>query len=267
MVRAVGSHVAAGEPLCAIDSEKYEAALQAANAQVDVARGDLERAKANVEKGSLGRSALDGANLAFQNARMMQATAQRAYEESRCQAPFNGVLASRFIERYQTLGPGLPTVRLSRMDRLEAVIAIPESEAFSYTEGMKTEFHLLQDTSRVYAGTLTSLDRAVDAHSRTVSARLVVANTDGALRPGMVGRARILRHVYAKAIVVPSPALLRMQSGVSAMVVEGGVARQRTVSVGAASEDYTLVTQGLRPGDQLIVSGAFQVTDGTRVQF
>ncbi len=143
-IKAVGTFVKAGQSLCDIDSEKYEAALQAAQAQVEVAKGDLERAKINVEKGSIGRSALDGANLAFQNARMNLSVTQRAFEDCRCQAPFDGVLVSRSIDRFQTVAPGSPTVRLSKLDHLEAVIAIPESEAFSYIEGMKAEFHLLQ---------------------------------------------------------------------------------------------------------------------------
>ena len=266
-IKAVGTAVRAGDALCDIDAEKYEAALNAAQAQVQVASGDLERMKVNVEKGSLGRSALDGANLAYQNARMLLAAARRAYEDSRCQAPFDGVLVSRVIEKYQTVAPGMTTVRLSRLDRLEAVISIPETEAFGYSEGMKTEFRLLQDSSRAYEGRLSSVDRAVDSRSRTAAARIEIANRDGRLKPGMVGRARILRRTYAKAVVIPATALVHLQSGVAAMVAENGIARQRELTVGATSLDGILVSQGLKAGDKLIVSGAFQLSDGTKISY
>jgi membrane fusion protein, multidrug efflux system len=266
-IREVGTWFKAGESLCNIDGDKYGAALEAAKASVEVTKGDLERNKINVEKGSLGRSALDGSNLAYQNARMVLATAQRAYEDCQCQAPFDGVLVSRSIEKYQTITPGMPTLRVSRVDRLQAVIAIPETEAFGYEEGMKTEFRLLQHPDRIYEGRLSSRDQAVDAKSRTVTARITVTNRDGSLRPGMVGRASILRHNYTKAVVVPSAALVRLQNGISVMVVENGTARQRTVQTGATSGDSTLVTSGLISGDKLIVTGAFQVSDGTKVQY
>ena len=266
-LKPVGTRFKAGDALCDIDGDKYGAALEAARAQVAVTKGDLERAKANVETGSIGRSALDATNLAFQNSRMLLATAQRAYEDCHCQAPFDGIMVSRNIERYQTVAPGVSTVRVSRVDQLEAVIAIPESEAFSYEEGMKTEFRLLQHPERAFEGRLSSLDRAVDSKSRTVTARIVVTNHDGSLKPGMVGRASILRHKYAKAIVVPSAALLRLQDGICAMVVENGVARQRKVSIGATNVDSSLIKDGLRQGDKLVVTGAFQVSDGTRVSF
>ncbi len=266
-VKAVGSRVIAGQALCDIDSAKYEAALEAVKAQAEVTNGELERAMINVENGSVGRSALDVANLNYQNSRMALATAKRAFEDCRCQAPFDGILVSRSIEKYQTVSPAAATVRVSRIDRLEATIAIPETEAFGYDEGMKAEFRLLQRPETVFHGTLTSIDRAVDTRSRTVNARIVIANKNGLLKPGMVGRANILRRTYSNAIVIPSTALVHLESGISAMVVENGTARQRLLRVETATADSALISEGLRSGDKLVVTGAFQISDGTRVAF
>jgi membrane fusion protein, multidrug efflux system len=266
-VRHVGSRVSEGETLCDIDTAKYEAALDAARSQVEMTKGDLDRAMINVENGSLGRSALDGATLAFHNARMALATAKRAFEDCRCQAPFDGILVSRSIEKYQTVSPGVPTMRIARIDRLEATIAIPESESFGYKEGMKAEFRLLQRADNVFGGSIKSIDRAVDAQSRTVAARIVIDNKSGLLKPGMVGRANILRRAYDNAVVVPSAALVHLESGIAAMVVENGRAKQHMVHVEATGADSSLITEGLRPGDKLVVTGAFQISDGTRVSF
>jgi RND family efflux transporter MFP subunit len=153
------------------------------------------------------------------------------------------------------------------MDRLEAVILIPETRAFSYAEGMRAEFRLLQNENRPYKGNLTSLDRAVEARTRTVTARIEIDNKDRLLKPGMVGRVRILGRTYSKAVMVPSSALLRLQNGIFAMIVENGVARQRIVKVGASTEEKTQILEGLKAGDLLIVSGAFQVSDGTKVSY
>lgn len=266
-IKPVGTRFAAGDALCGIDTGKYEAALEAAKAQVEVTKGDLERAKINVEKGSLGKSAVDGANLAYQNARMVLATAKRAFEDCRCQAPFNGVLVSKSVEKYQTVLPGTPLIRVSRLDALEAVIAIPEAEAFSYATGMKAEFNLLQRPDRLFEGSITSMDQAVDSRSRTAAARITVNNTNGTLRPGMVGRVRILRKRYDKAIVIPSTALLYLENGLAVMVAQSGKARQRLIAVGETAGDSTLVAKGLSAGDTLIVTGAFQVSEGTKITY
>jgi RND family efflux transporter MFP subunit len=266
-VKEVGTYVREGDALCNVDSEKYEVALDAAKAQVELTKGDLERVKVNVEKGSLGKSAIDGANLAFQNARMALVNATNSYEDCRCQAPFSGVLVSRSIEKYQTVAPGMPLVRIARIDQLQATIAIPEADAFKYEEGMKTEFRLLQNQDEMYEGTIKSIDRAVDPNSRTITARIVISNKDRSLKPGMVGRANILRRTYEKAIVIPSVALVRLQNEITVMIVERGLARQHIVTVGATAGDSTLVTSGLAIGDKLIITGAFQVSDGTRVTY
>ena len=266
-LKEVGTKITAGQALCDIDSAKYEAALEAAEAQTEVTKGELDRAKINVENGSLGRSALDAANLNFQNSRMALANAKRAFEDCRCQAPFDGVLVSRSIDKFQTVSPGAQTLRVSRVDHLEATIAIPETEAFGYDEGMKAEFRLLQRPETVFYGALSSIDRAVDAHSRTITARIIVANQHGLLKPGMVGRANILRRKYDNAIVVPSTALLRLENGISAMVVENGTARQRPLRVEATTADSALIAEGLHQGDKLVVTGAFQISDGTKVSF
>jgi membrane fusion protein (multidrug efflux system) len=266
-LKEVGTRFRIGDTLCEIDGERYEAAFEAAKAQVDVTNGDLERAKVNVEKGWVGHDALDAANLAYQNARVALASARRMLDDAECRAPFDGIITSRNIERFQTVVSGAPTLRVSRIDQLQAIIAIPETEAFSYAPGMKTEFHLLQHPEQVYEGRLASCDLAVDSRSRTVTARIVVRNRDGSLRPGMVGRASVLRHHYDKAIVIPSTALVRLQNGIAAMVVENGIARQRIIRVGATSGDSTMIVGGLSQGDKLIVTGAFQVSDGTRVRY
>ena len=135
-IKPIGTRVKAGESLCDIEGDKYGAALEAAKAQVDVTKGDLERAKINVEKGSLGpRGRWTRAISRIKTQGWLLATAKRAYEDCQCQAPFDGILVSRTIEKYQTVAPGVPTVRVARIDRLEADIAIPEAEAFSYEEG------------------------------------------------------------------------------------------------------------------------------------
>lgn len=266
-VRAVGTRVNKGDALCDIDSERYSIVLEAAVAQLTLAKGDLDRARINVENGSIGKAALDGANLAYQNARMLQVTARRAYEDCRCQAPFDGVIVSRTIEKYQTITPGMSTVRLSRLDRLEAVVAIPETEAFAYHEGMQTLFTLLQNPGVVFEGKLSSIDRSVDQKSRTVAAKVDITNKDGILKPGMVGRARILRESLDHAIVIPSTALLHLENGLAVMVAENGVARKRIVTPGSDVADSMLITDGLRQGDQLIVTGGFQLNDGTKVTY
>lgn len=263
----VGKAVAAGAALCDIESAKYGAMLAAAKSAVGVAKGEMDRQKVNVEKGFVGKAVYDQAELGYQQARVAQIQAQRTFEDSRCQAPFAGVLVSRLVDRYQTIAPGSPTVRIAATAKLEAVVSIPESEARDFQEGQPAEFSLVQDAVKVFSGKLKSIDRAVEERNRTVTARIEIPNTGNALRPGMVGRARILRRKLANAVVVPSTAILRMQSGTVVVLARGGKAEQVPVKLGPASGDSVVVESGISAGDTLITTGAFQVATGTKIVY
>ena len=263
----VGKHVKAGQALCDIETSRYFAMLQAAKSAVEVAKGESDRQKVNVEKGFVGKAVLDQAELQYQQARVSMLQAQRAFEDSRCQSPFTGVLVSRMIERFQTVAPGGPTVRVAATTRLEAVVSIPESEARDFREGQTAVFNLIQDTAHGFSGKLKSIDRAVEARNRTVMARIDIPNSGNLLRPGMVGKTKILRRKYDKAVVVPSNAVLRLQEGTMVVVVKDGKAMQVPVKLGPAAGENVVVESGLNEGDVLVTVGAFQVSTGTKVTY
>jgi len=266
-VSEVGGNVSKGDALCDIESERYHAlALQAQSAQ-DLAQGELDRTKNNVEKGYVGKAMMDKAQLDYQSARVAVLQTQRAYQDSRCEAPFSGVLVSRFVDAFQNVAPGTPTVRVANLSSLEAVVSIPESEAFDYHEGQKAEFELLQGNGGYITGRIRGLDRAVEVHNRTVMARIELPNPGGRLRPGMVGRARILRKGYDKALVLASQAVLRLQEGTAVMLVLDGRAHKSAVVLGPSRADSVVVLSGISAGDRVITVGAFQVSENTKVEF
>jgi membrane fusion protein (multidrug efflux system) len=266
-VEEVGRMVKQGQALCDIESARYGAMLSQARSALELAKGEMDRNKVNVEKGFVGKAVLDKSEFDFQQARVGVLQAQRAYEDSRCQAPFNGILASRMIEDFQTVPPGAPTVRVASIDRLEAVVSIPESEARDFREGQTAEFSLPQDGGKPVMGKLKSIDRAVEARNRTVTARIEIANAGNALRPGMVGRARILRRKYDQAVVIPSQAVLRLQEGTKVMLARAGKAVEAAVRLGPAAGDNVIIESGVAAGDTLITTGAFQVSNGTKISY
>jgi membrane fusion protein (multidrug efflux system) len=267
MVAEIGKAVNKGQALCDIDAELYQAQLRQAEAAVELARGEAERAKENVRDGYLGKAATDKAELDLQAARAALFQARRAYADSRCEAPFAGVLVSRFVDKHQVAAPGTQTVRVAALSRLEALVSIPESEAFDYKEGQRAEFVLLQDGAQPVAGRIESIDRAVESRNRVVTARVRIENPGQTLRPGMIGRVRILRQTHENATVVPSQAVLRLQNGTAVMRVRNGLAERVDVVLGASQGDVVLVKSGLRAGDRVITAGAFQVSEGTKVSF
>jgi len=153
-----------------------------------------------------------------------------------------------------------------RNDRLEANFTVPEAEARELKVGVPVEFFQLDEPEKVYKGNVSSVDLAADSRNRTIGAKVIIANAGGKLRPGVVGRARLLRKQYTDAIVVPSAALLRQEGGVKAALVVDGRVNLVEVELGSSQGDSVLVRSGLKAGQKLIVQGAFRVSEGSRVK-
>ena len=107
----------------------------------------------------------------------------------------------------------------------------------------------------------------MQSNNRIVSARVQLGNPGGTLRPGMIGKVRVLRRKYDKALVVASQSVLRLQDGTAVMRVENGRAHQVPVVLGPSRGDSVVILSGISAGDRIVTVGSFQVSEGTRVKF
>ncbi|HSQ40824.1 MAG TPA: efflux RND transporter periplasmic adaptor subunit [Fibrobacteraceae bacterium] len=267
VIAEVGRRVNQGDALCDIEAERYGTTLAQAQAALDFYQGELERADANVKAGSVGKAALDQAKLQFEGAKVSVLQAKRAYEDSRCQAPFSGVIVSRNVEQFETVTAGSPTLRIARTDKLEALISLPESDLSSYKSGSLVRFSVPGVTQEEFAGRLKTVDMAVDSKTRTALARLEIVNQKSLLGPGMAGKALMLRKKYDKAIIIPTTSILRDETGPYAMIAVDGRAQTKRLTLGPSAGDSTVVLDGLQVGDVLVAQGGFRLTDGVKVKF
>lgn len=262
----VGQRVGAGQSLCGIETSRYQAMVNQAQAALALAQSEDNRMRANVQAGSLGKDALLKTKLDIENARVALVNAQTNLRDNQCPAPFAGVVVSRAAEDFQFVAPGMPLLRLANDQKLEAVISIPEMQARFLKAGQTAQFSLVTDPNVQLTARIANVDLAADARTRTYKARLEIPN-QGGLKIGMVGRVRILTSTYEQAIMIPSAAVLRMQDGIYAMVVgTNSKAEQRKLELGESSGKMVHVLSGLAPGDKLVSSGAFRLTAGTALK-
>lgn len=262
----VGQRFGAGQSLCGIETSRYQAMVNQAQAALVLAQSEDNRMRANVQAGSIGKDALLKTKLDIENARVALMNAQTNLRDNQCPAPFAGVVVSRTAEDFQFVAPGSSLMRLADDRNLQAVIAVPEMQARFLRAGQNAQFSLVTDPSVQITARISDMDLAADARTRTYKARLTIPN-QGGLKIGMVGRVKILTSSYDNAIVVPSSALLRMQNGIFAMVVgKDSKAESRALEIGETAGSQVHVLKGLNAGDRLISSGAFRVTAGTALQ-
>jgi membrane fusion protein (multidrug efflux system) len=200
-------------------------------------------------------SALDqaAATLKVQQARLALAEAQLA--KTRIRAPFGGVLGLRNVSVGEVVKDGAELVTLEDVSRMKVDLRLPERFLGQLRPGQSIGIEVDAFPGKTFLATLDALDAQVDANGRSVLARGLLANPDGALRSGMFAKARIVLREKPQATVVPEEAILPVGGESFIFRVEDGKALRVAVRTGLRRDGRVEILDGVRPGDTVVVAG------------
>jgi len=119
---------------------------------------------------------------------------------------------------------------------------------------------------KIFKGNINFISPEASVSVRTFLAEIIVDNSEGLLKSGIMGDARILRKVHEQAIMIPFNAMIETQHGrIVFLASQDNTAEERPVEIGNSNETMTFVTAGLNPGDRLIVKGQQDLVNGERI--
>lgn len=291
-----GSDVKAGQVLFEIDPAPYEATLQSARAQqlraeatVEAAKAQAERYGKLIETNAVSRQEYEDAVAKLKTATADVAAAKAAVTAAqidvgytRVTAPIAGRIgrsevtegayvqqaAATLLATVQQLEPVYVDLTWSstEMMRMKRLVESGELE----TVGGKAKVDIVLEDGRDYAqpGTLEFADVTVDPSTGSISLRAIVSNPKRELLPGMFVRARIVEGMQPDAVLVPQRAVSRDQNGrpLALVVDKAGMVERRPLVTDRSIDDSWLVTEGLEPGEMVIVDGMQRVRPGVPVK-
>lgn len=261
-----GDRVRAGQVMAQMETDKLQLQLAQAKATLDKLEQDFKRNESVYQRSIISREAYDRSRFDLENARAAYDLAQLALKDSRIKAPFDGVVTLRYIKRGNTLQPNAPAFRVTRMERLQANLNVPERDIHKLKAGHPVKLMLDAWPGRSFAGSVLRINPVVDAASGTVRVTAQMNAGQPELKPGMFGRVEILYDRHAQAILVARDAVLTEDSQQSVFVVEAGKAHRRTIKTGYADEDHYEVSEGLKPGETVVVTGQSNLKDDAKVE-
>ena len=151
--------------------------------------------------------------------------------------------------------------------KVQIQVAEADSPYVAAGRGVSLEVDAFKD--RKFAGTVSSINPAIDPVSRAAVVEALIENSDNALRPGMFANVRINKEGGSKAVFVPRSAVINDEATQSyrVFVIQDGVAKLKTVQIGSEENGFVEIVTGVEP-DLTVATGKLeQLYEGAKVTF
>jgi membrane fusion protein (multidrug efflux system) len=288
-----GAAVKRGQLLYQIDPAPYQAAYAQAQAQLANAQAADRTAKLKAERyddlvkinavskqdADDARAAAGQADANVQEAQAAVQTARINLDYTKVSAPISGrvgrsnVTPGALVTASQTAA--LTTIQ--NLDQIYVDITQSATQLLALRQaldagrarkgGLQVRLKLEDGSDYPMPGMLQFTDVTVDPATGTVDLRAIMPNPQAILLPGMFVRAVVTEAVQSNAILAPQVSITRDVRGlpIAYVVNAQGKAELRNLKTGPVVGDKWLVTEGLKPGDRLIVEGLQKVREGAPV--
>jgi membrane fusion protein, multidrug efflux system len=281
-----GAFVNKGQLLFQIDPRPFQAALDQAKADVERAMASLEKANNDVERDTplAAQSAIpqkqlddDQANQAWATAQVAASKAEQQQAElnlgwTNVHSPVSGIAGVANSQIGDLVGTSSKMTIVSQIDPIWAYFNVSESMYLaaasqirkalqrSAANSVPVIYVQANDVPYPFKGTLIFINREIAAGTGTIQLAAAFPNHDATLRPGGFGRLRVMTGLSRNALLVPQASVIEVQSQYQIIVVSSGdKAMVRPVKVGDRVGSKWIVTEGLKPGEKVVVEGIQKV--------
>jgi multidrug efflux system membrane fusion protein len=282
-----GEEVKQGQLLFQIDPRPYRATLEQAQAakakdeaQLESAQLDLARYAQLVGRGYQTRQSYDQqkalvaqlkAAVTGDQAQIDAAQLNLGYADIR--APIAGRLGARLVDigNLVRATDNTALVTIIQLRPIYVSFTLPQ-RYLDRIRRNQTQAPLVVDAisgdgkRELAQGKLTLIDNRIDQSTGTILLKATFANRRERLWPGEFVNARVVLSVRHDVPTVPAQTVQQGPDGYFAYIVNpGDTVERRTIAVDAIQDGLAIVTKGLKPGEQVVVSGQYRLTNGARI--
>lgn len=263
---AEGERVEEGQILVVLDDSVWSAAVEQAQAALELSQANYERAVDLLQRKVGTTKTRDEA---FSQMRVDEAALQLAkarLDKNTITAPFEGVVGLRKVSVGDFVNAGDDVVNLEQIDPLKADFRVAEGYLGALRPGQRIELGVDAFPDQSFAGEVYAIDPLIDEGGRSILLRAKLPNPDDVLRPGLFARVTLVLNERDGAIQIPEQALVPQGQDQFVFKVEGGKAAFTKVATGIRREGMVEITDGLGPEDEVVTAGQLKLRDGAEVQ-
>jgi HlyD family secretion protein len=242
------------------DIEAARESLNQVKAGLDLARANTAQEPAYLQNIAALRSTVSVAQAQLR-------FAQAQFAGTSIHSSIDGYVTARFMDPGAIATAGEPILTVQAIRQVYVTTSAPEEISHSIYLGLPAEIAFDALPGRKFVGKITQINPAADPQSRQFVVRVTLDNPQNLIKPGMFARVRMVIERVRNAIVVPREAVQPDKTGSTIVVVDDRkVAHRRPVQTGAQDAVGIAITQGIQPGEKVIVLSMMPVRDGQAVR-
>ncbi|MCF8127637.1 MAG: efflux RND transporter periplasmic adaptor subunit [Deltaproteobacteria bacterium] len=261
-----GQVVEKGELLARIDVSSLKTIIKKSEASAELTKDLYDRRKTLFDRGIVHKEALDRARTDKALAESDLVKAKVEYDRGFPHSPISGMVNYLHVDEGEFVNRGQPMVELVNVDKIKIHVNVPELDVRYLKKGQDVMVTIDALSDLRLKGTVDFVSYKADPATKTFRVRVLIDNPQHAIRPGMIARVAFLKRMIPDALSAPLFAILDKGGERLLFVEKNGVAHARTISIGVIAGDRVQITDGLKPGDHLIVTGQRDVEEGMKVQ-
>ena len=257
--REVGDKVSAGSDLVRMDQTQYKTTkISMANLEIEKKRIEML-----LKTGSATQQQYDQIIAQYNSTKEQLEFLQT---NTYVKAPFSGVISAKNYEDGE-LYSGQPILVLTQIDKLKALVAVPEAYFPKFKQGMKLTLTSEIYPDQVFPATVEVVYPTIDASSHTFQVKIVIPNGKNLLRPGMYVTTTIGLG-KANVIVAPYQAVEKLVGANDRYVFinENGRAKRVAVELGQRfDQEIEIIAPEIVPGVEMVTTGQHKLVDGVKI--
>ena len=154
---------------------------------------------------------------------------------------------------------------ISQTDQLKLDFTVPEKYTDQIKIGQIVDFSF-EGSQKRFGAKVTATESSVAENTRSLSVRASVMGKDPSLIPGTFAKVELRFDPDPNAILIPTQAVLPQARGKKVIVYDNGVAKFKDVTTGSRDSARIQITEGLKPGDTIVVTGLLSVRPESKIQ-
>ncbi|MGL4387867.1 MAG: efflux RND transporter periplasmic adaptor subunit [Brevinema sp.] len=182
-------------------------------------------------------------------------------------SPVSGVVTRILVSEGADVTVGTSVAVVGNIDRLEALIQVPENLAPEVKVGQLVYFKSRSIPDRIFEGKIIRRDLSLNPATRSLTVRATIPNKDHDLFSGIFAESFVFVEEATNVFVFPESSVTKTKEGLPAVFVnQDGRAVLRPVTIALQYRDQIAISEGLEEGEEVIVFGREYLSEGVTIQ-